>query len=279
LSPSTDPEDAALAARLAGHRLLLCNGLLGEVIAGLHMDYMSTQLGWLRDLGLAVARAPTPTAAPIAENAARIAAIIEGDDAPAILIGHSKGGLEALSALLMPGIAERCGGFLALQSPFHGSPVADAALGYGPLRDLAHHALRLARLGDGQGLADLTCAVREPWMAAHESEIAALAARLPMASLATALSDPCPWRDRAYLPLARWMEEKGAGPNDGLVPVASTRLPGARHAVFAGGHRALIAAGAGRDPVAFLRAELAALLGLAIPSPPPPAPAPHPPRR
>ncbi|PWS35673.1 hypothetical protein DFH01_18965 [Falsiroseomonas bella] len=279
MSPSTDPADVALAARLDGHRLLLCNGLLGEVIAGLHMDYMSTQLDWLRGLGLAVARAPTPTAAPIAENAARIATIVEGDDAPIILIGHSKGGLEALSALLMPGIAARCRGFLALQSPFRGSPVADAALGYGPLRDLADHALRLARLGDGQGLADLTCAVREPWMAAHEAGIAALTARLPVASLATALTDPCPWRDRAYLPLARWMEEKGAGPNDGLVPVSSTRLPGARHAVFPGGHRALVATGAGRDPVAFLRAELAALLGVAIPSPPPPEPVPHPPPR
>jgi hypothetical protein len=262
LSASTDADDAALAARLVGHRLLLCNGLLGEVIAGLHMDYMSTQLGWLRGIGLTVARAPLPTAAPIAENAARIATIIEGDDAPVILIGHSKGGLEALSALLTPGIAARCRGFLALQSPFHGSPVADAALGYGPLRDLAHHALRLARLGDGQGLADLTCAVREPWMAAHEAAIAALTAALPVASLATALSDPCPWRDRAYLPLARWMEEKGAGPNDGLVPVASTRLPGARHGVFPGGHRALVAAAPGRDPIAFLRAQLGALLGI-----------------
>jgi hypothetical protein len=243
------------------------------------MDYMSTQLGWLRGLGLGVARAPLPTAAPIADNAARIAAIVQGDEAPVILIGHSKGGLEALSALLMPGVAERCRGFLALQSPFHGSPVADAALGYGPLRDLAHHALRLARLGDGQGLADLTCAVRQPWMAAHAAAIGALSARLPVASLATALSDPCPWRDRAYLPLARWMEEKGAGPSDGLVPVASTRLPGARHAVHPGGHRALVAAGPGRDPVAFLRAELSALLGVATPSPPPPAQARHPPPR
>jgi hypothetical protein len=72
------------------------------------------------------------------------------------------------------------------------------------------------------------------------------------------------------------MEEKGAGPNDGLVPVASTRLPGARHQVFPGGHRALVAAGPGRDPVAFLRAQLAALLEVATPSPLPPSPAPHP---
>jgi hypothetical protein len=295
--------DAALAERLAGHRLLLCYGLLGEVLAGLRpigMDYMAGQLAWLRRIGVAAAPVPLPTAAPVAENAARIAGAILAEPSPVILVAHSKGGLEALSALLLPGVAECCRGFLALQSPFHGSPVADAALGFGPLKGLAHHALRASRLGDGQGLADLTCALRGPWMVAHEAEIAALAASVPVASLAAALDAAADWRERAYLPLVRWMEARGAGPSDGLVPVASTLLPGARHAVFRGGHRALIAAAPGRDPVALLRAELGLLLHaelgllraelarpleeqpgaeMATPSPPPPSPAPHPPSR
>jgi hypothetical protein len=256
----TAGDDAALAARLAGHRVLLCNGLLGEVIAGLRLDYMSGQLDWLKRMGVAAARVPLPTAAPVAENAARIAAAILAEPSPVLLVAHSKGGLEALAALLLPGTAARCRGFLALQSPFHGSPVADAALDIGPLRDFAHHALRLARLGDGQGLADLTRPVREAWMREHAGGIATLAATVPMASLATALEPDPGWSDRPYLPLARWMEGKGAGPNDGLVPVASTILPGARHGVFAGGHRALIADGPGRDPIGLLRRELAALL-------------------
>jgi hypothetical protein len=44
------------------------------------------------------------------------------------------------------------------------------------------------------------------------------------------------------------------------VPVASTTLPGARHAVLPGGHRALVASGPGRDPIELLRAELGRLL-------------------
>jgi hypothetical protein len=277
--------DGALAARLAGHRVLLCYGLFGEVLAGLRpigMDYMAGQLAWLRRIGIAAAPVALPTAAPVAENAVRLAGAILAEPSPVVLVAHSKGGLEALSALLLPGVAPRCRGLLALQSPFHGSPVADAALGFGPLKELAHHALRAARLGDGQGLADLTCAVREPWMVAHEAEIEALAALVPIASLATALGEAPDWRERAYLPLVRWMEVRGAGPNDGLVPAASTQLPGARHAVFPGGHRALIAAAPGRDPVGLLRAELARLLKVqpgaqATPSPPPPARVPHPP--
>lgn len=262
--------DSALAARLAGLRVLVCNGLFGEVIAGLRMDYMSAQLTWLLRLGVDAARVPLPTAAPVAANAARIAEAIRARPAPCLLIAHSKGGLEALSALLLPGIAARCRGFLALQSPFRGSPIADLALSFGPLRDIADHALRLARLGDGEGLADLTCAAREPWMETHRDTIEALAAGLPVASLAARLPERPGWRDRAYQVLAEWMAREGHGESDGLVPVRSTILPGARHAVFEGGHRALIAGGPGRDPVALLRDQLAALLDQATPSRPPP---------
>uniref|UniRef100_UPI0022EB65C3 hypothetical protein n=1 Tax=Falsiroseomonas oryzae TaxID=2766473 RepID=UPI0022EB65C3 len=53
---------------------------------------------------------------------------------------------------------------------------------------------------------------------------------------------------------------QGAGPSDGLVPVASTLLPGARHAVLPGGHRALVAGGPGRDPTGLLRREIGLLL-------------------
>ncbi len=61
------------------------------------------------------------------------------------------------------------------------------------------------------------------------------------------------------MPPSRWMEAEGSGPNDGLVPVASALLPGARQLVLEGGHRALVAAGPGRDPIGVLRAELARL--------------------
>jgi hypothetical protein len=259
----TDPADQALAARLAGHRVLVCYGLLGEVMAGLRpvgFDYMAGQQDWLRGLGVDVAQLALPTAAPIEANAEKIAAAILASPLPVLAVAHSKGGLEVLSALLRPGVAAGCRGFLALQSPFRGSPAADAALGIGPLRGIAMRLARLARLGDGQGLHDLTCASRAPWMAAHEAAIADLAARVPIASLATRLEGEAGLKERIYLPLVRWMERQGAGPNDGLVPVASTILPGARHAVLEGGHRALVAGGAGRDPVGVLRRELALLL-------------------
>ncbi|MBU8538552.1 lipase family protein [Falsiroseomonas tokyonensis] len=277
--------DAALAERLAGSRVLLCYGLLGEVIAGLApvgLDYMGAQLAWLRGLGMPVQVVKLPTAAPVGVNAGRIAAALLADSRPAILVGHSKGGLEALDALLRPGMAARCRGFIALQAPFLGSPVADALLARRRVLMAVHHLARLSRLGTGRGLRDLTTATRQAWMGAHAAQVAALLAALPVATLASDIEQAGDWRELAYRPLARWMRAQGAGPGDGLVPVASALLPGARQRLLPGGHRALVARGPGRDPVGVLRAELwhiaeAPPAAMAIPSPLPPSPAPHPP--
>lgn len=268
-------EDAALARRLAGHRILLCYGLFGEVVAGLRLDYMRSQADWLRGLHLDVEVVALPTAAPVSTNARRIAARIEEDPRPVLLIGHSKGGLEALAALLHPGIAARCDGFVALQSPFFGSPVADALCGIRPLHRAAHRALHALRLGSGQGLRDLTTPVRAAWMERHAAGIAALIRQVPVAVAATTLED-APWRleEGAYRLLDRWTRRQGMGPGDGLVPLASAQLPGLPTLVLPGGHRSLVARGTGRNPVGVLRGQL---LGL-IPPPPPPSPVPHPPR-
>jgi hypothetical protein len=259
-------EEARLAACLAGCRALLAYGLVGEVIAGLRpigLDYMGAQAAWLRDgLGLDTAVVPLPTAAAVEANADRVAAVLTADPRPVLLVAHSKGGLEALAALLRPGVAEtvRCRAFVAIQAPFHGSPVADAVCRRGPVHAAARRALRLLRTGSGEGLADLTTAARAAWMAAHAAELDALTRRVPVVTVASVLDGTEGWSERHYRPLTRWMARRGAGPSDGLVPLASTRLPGARGMLLRGGHRALVAAGRGRDPVGVLRRALALAL-------------------
>lgn len=254
--------DAALAQRFARHRFLLCYGLLGEVMAGLRpvgVDYMESQRAWLAGLGLDVAVVELPTAAPITANARRVAAAVRAAPAQVVLVAHSKGGLEALAALLRADVASRCDGFIALQSPFYGSPVADALLGGKPLRLALDQVAKLTGLGNGRGLMDLTTEVRHAWMMRHREAIEALVLRVPVTTIATELGEGVDWREGLYAALARWMEEEGEGPNDGLVPVASALLPGARHLVLPGGHRALVTAAPGRDPVGVLRAQLLAL--------------------
>jgi hypothetical protein len=267
---------------------LLAYGLLGEVIAGLRpigLDYMGAQAAWLRNgLGLDTAVVPLPTAAPVEANAALVAAALTADPRPVVLVAHSKGALEALAALLRPAVAARvrCRAFIAFQAPFHGSPVADAVCRRHPVRAAAQRALRLLGTGSGEGLADLTTAARAAWMEAHAADLAALARRVTIVTVASVLDGTAGWNERHYRPLARWMERRGAGPNDGLVPLASTRLPGAHAILLRGGHRSLVAAGRGRDLVGVLRRALTLALPApgdeeaAIPPPPPPAPAPRP---
>ena len=183
-------EDAPLAAWLAGRRVLVAYGLLGDATAALRrfgVDYMWAQQDWLRALGAAPEVVRVPTAAAVSANAARIRAALLASERPALVIAHSKGGLEALQALLDPAAAARCAGFVAFQSPFGGTPVADAVAGSRALHGLALAGFRALRIGDGEGLRDLTTPVRAAWMRAHAEPVARLVERLPVVTAATVL--------------------------------------------------------------------------------------------
>ena len=257
-------EEAALRAWLAGRRVLLAYGLLGEATAAVWLDYMGAQQAWLRAQGAAPQVVRVPTAAPVAANAARLREALLADPPGVLLLAHSKGGLEALAALTEPEAAARCAAFIAFQSPFLGTPVADAVAGRRMLHGLALGWFRLLRCGDGAGLRDLTTAARAAWMAAHAEAVAALPQRLPVVTAATVLEpgSACRGRDRAYAAVGAWLARM-AGPNDGLVPLSSALLPGTRQMVERGGHMALVARGAGCDPVGALRRALGLALGAA----------------
>jgi hypothetical protein len=153
-----------------------------------------------------------------------------------------------------------------MQSPFHGSPVADALVAARPLEAAAGGLARLLGIGSEAGVRDLTTAARQAWMAAHADGVARLVATLPVACLATEMQDnTAHGRERLHLAASRWMEKRGCGPNDGLVPVASALIPGAARLVLPGSHIATVASGPGRDPVAMLKAGLAALVSAGRP--------------
>ena len=263
--------DRALAQMLEGKRVLIAYGLVGELLAAMHrfgVDYMKSQATWLRrDIGAEVAVVRLATAAAVADNAHHIAEVLCQDERPAVVIAHSKGGLETLTALMNRRAAQRCAAFIAIQSPFLGSPVADFLVAAAPLHATVKGSLRLLRAGSGAGLHDLTTAVRQSWMERHRDQIAGLVENIPTVCCATAVSKSTIGPDRRYLALARWIERQGFGPNDGMVPVSSALLPGARHWVLGGGHRGTVSKGRGRDPVGLLRRLLALALLEADPGP------------
>jgi alpha-beta hydrolase superfamily lysophospholipase len=252
------PAPGRLAAPLAGQRVLVAYGLLGDVVSRLGVDYMRTQVSWMRGtLGADVTVVNLPTSAAVADNARKLRASLVSDPRPALVVAHSKGGLEALEAMLDPSAAPHTRALIALQCPFLGSPVADAILRTDPVHVIARGAAWLVGAGSGRGLADLTMRRRAVWMEAHRAEIAALVARLPVVCVAAIMDDTAPpGPDRNFRPLAQWIEKHGHGPNDGLVTVSSALLPGARHMVIRAGHRGTVSPGRNRDPLGVLRRAL-----------------------
>src|SRR5262249_50038758 len=130
--------DEALTRALAGKRVLVAYGLIGERLAAMRrlgIGYMATQVAWLKhEIGVGGPVVRLATSGAVADNAQRIAAALRRDPRPAVIIAHSKGGLETLAALMERDAAERCAAFIAIQSPFFGSPVADFLVAAAPLR-------------------------------------------------------------------------------------------------------------------------------------------------
>ena len=251
-----------MTMELKGQRVLLVYGLLGEVAASLHrlgLEYMQCEEEWLRQEGAEPSIVSLPTAAPVASNATRLAATLLADSRPTLIIAHSKGGLETLAALSNAEARARCCGFIALQSPFMGSPVADAVVAAKPLAAASIGLARMLRIGSGEGLRDLTTHARQAWMAGHARAVAETLKRVPTVCVATAITANARGRERLHLAAGRWLEKQGAGPNDGLVPVSSALLPGARHLVAEGSHIAGVSRGGGRDPIGLVTRALSLL--------------------
>ena len=227
------PLTPAQTRALSKYRFVFVNGLLGDAYQKMD-EYFDAAIKELRDSGADVVRAGTNAQGSVRGNTEAVVAAIEASDKPVLLVTHSKGGLDALHALLRrPELQSKIAAWGALQAPFHGSPVADWFLARGLPRLLIGAVLRL---WDGSEVAmrDITLKRRRQYMKGRAAEIRALTAAVPVLSIAT-WKEPRPWRWDTLLKRARdLMLRRGRGPNDGLVPVSSAVLPGSDHAEVEG---------------------------------------------
>lgn len=140
------------------------------------MRYFDTQR--IRYQNLSDVSASFDTAESVDHNAAAILAFLRSTDKQIIIVSHSKGGLDTLDALLdAPGLwGDPVIAWVALQAPFHGSPVADSTF------STANDFLLDAVGGNGQSVEDLKTSTRALYMDAHKGRIAALTARIPTIS-------------------------------------------------------------------------------------------------
>lgn len=223
--------------RLAGMTVVIVPSWLSGPLLDLRVIGMSDYfLAIEKDLSRAGARvvvADVNTAAGVAVNGPRVRRALVDADGPVCLLTHSKGGLDALEALIGADDAVlrkmRC--WVALQAPFYGSPLADTA--DAPVIGTVGAFLLTLASGDGNSLSDLRTDRRARYMTDNAARIAAVLARVPTLCVASYFDDSDPrFPHPPQLMATRHLMERRGQRNDSLVPTESAILPGCPYIVL-----------------------------------------------
>lgn len=232
-----DADFRRIAHRIRASRILFVPALFSGVALTASrvrlVDYLTEQVRHLRDEGFEADIAEIDTADRVERNGEHLARIVEAHHRPTWVITHSKGGLDFLHALVeRPDLKRFIDGWIAFQAPFWGSPVADIACGEGRAGRISGRALQL--IGRNLDLiADLRTDHRAAYMDQRIAQVAAVSREVPVMCVATTSGKALTRSWRPVWPTARWMDGLELK-NDGLVPVSSAVLPGARYAVLDG---------------------------------------------
>lgn len=268
----------ATARQLRDLRVLVAPSWLSDTAraaaeAGV-FDFLGAQIEALREAGITVEMAKTDSEGSVADNAVVILEQIEASAQPLCLISHSKGGLDLMEALLRASapVLEKVRCWVALQSPFAGSPLADLAEDNWLLRETASRLLP-ALGGSAQSLTDLTVAERRRYLARHAARIDAVLRRIAILCYAgrVAQEDGESFPSNLGASILSWAAEREM-PSDGLVPVKSAILPHTHYIIAEGVDHAITVSD--RNPLAgdldrVLLIKLLLNLVFALPEDPP----------
>jgi len=200
------------------HRYLTIGGLFGEHVNG----YMDANVEALSKAGLEVHRVPVDPGGSVKGNAEVVRHAVQeatADGRQAVLVGHSKGGVDAAAALsIYPELKARVRALVAIQSPFGGSPIAQDMDATPSIRPLIDGVVSRLFRGDPPSVRDLTYDAREEFLAQHPlpTDVPCLCVASSRLSPASVLA-----RSEAYL------EARYGFRSDGLVAPEDAVIPGA----------------------------------------------------
>lgn len=187
--------------------------------------YFNDQIKLLKEMGVEFKVVDVDSTMPPAHNAEIAAKDIRDSDKPVIIISHSDGGMYVLQALTVhKDLLPRVRGFISLQAPFGGTPVAEYIKGHKYLSEAM--AKLLGHFGGTiDSLLNLTPGERAMFQQSNRGPIREIISGVNMISFASWKEDE-PNKLDTLLELPRdYMLKQGLA-NDGLVPVESAVLPG-----------------------------------------------------
>lgn len=200
------------------YKYLVVDGLFTERYPG----YMSENIKHLQDQGLSVSKVSIDSDASVAANAKAVRdAVLEASASgqQVVLIGHSKGGVDATAALsLYPELTPHVRAMISMQAPYGGTPVSTDLQNCPELRPHVNRAIENMFQGDPAALQDLSYESRKTFLSQHPYP----AEEIPTISLATSSTSALSLTAKA----AHYIQHRYGEKSDGLVVDKDAEIPG-----------------------------------------------------
>ena len=207
---------------LRRHKVLLVPGYLGDF----NPTYFADQLRWLASIGVEHKKVAITSGQSVEVNGTIISAAIRDSEMPVILITHSKGSVDALEALLSgPALRTKVKGWISLQGPFFGSPVADKLLDGSLLNPIVATVILVFLGGTRESAQGLTTAASLAYYRARAVAIGSLVRDVPAIAFASALDSKRSAPANTVLAMPHELMSRDGIRNDGLVPLEAAVLP------------------------------------------------------
>ncbi len=214
---------AAHVATLRRHQVLLVPGYLSD----LNPDHFAEHMRWLDSIGVENKKLSIRSGHGVEINSAVIVAAIRASAKPVILITHSKGAVDTLDALLAePSLRTKVAGWISLQGPYFGSPVADKLLDGSLLNPLIATVILGFFGGTRESAQGLTTNASRAYFRAREAAIGQLLRDVPAVAFASIIESTPGAAANTLLYIPHDMLARDGIRSDGLVPLDSAVLPG-----------------------------------------------------
>lgn len=193
-------------------------------------DYFRDYMDLLKDHNVKFERIIVESEDSVSKNSKYIKSKLDKIKGPLLVISHSKGGLEFLDVLINnPKIAERLVGWVSMQSPYHGSVLADYFI-QSTIKRTVMGWLFFMLGGDVSGMESVGTKVRSDYMQVNAAKIEAALENINLLQFITFINEQ-EGRETS-LEISRDFIYKRVGRNDGMVDLKSSLLKPYRHVVI-----------------------------------------------